>query len=132
MSEENRKYIKDEDYVELNSLDAAHRYADDQKRNYKAENKRDIANSDAIAVMMPEDKINYLKYGMNLLIDDRRCTDKEINYMRLFIAGCSNKMIAAQIGQPLSEVESFGKDILHRVQDAIQKTKSTRIPIVGG
>ena len=131
MGEENRKYLKEEDYVELNSLDAAHRFADEQQRNFKEENKREMANADAIAVMMPKDKLTYLKYGMNLLLEQRRCSDKERIYMELFIYGCSDRVIADSIGVPRIEVKNFGQEVLRRVQDAIKKAKSARIPILG-
>lgn len=127
-SEVNRKFIKEHDYIELNSLDGAHRYADELAAGKHDKRLRKGMNN-AIAIAMPEDRRRYLSYAIGQMESFGSKYEREVYYLKLRMAGMTDEQIAQSLKRPIHEIKEVGRIAVLKMKDSILRIRRTRIPL---
>jgi hypothetical protein len=130
-SEKNREFMKEEDYVTLNSLDGAHRYLDDMAAGKIKQ--KPINSKDAVTRSMPEDRKKYLQYAIRLMEQESRGNnEREILYLKMRIGGATDAQIAQYCRRPIHDITAVGRVALKKMEDCIARVRGTRIPLLEG
>jgi hypothetical protein len=130
-SEKNRKFMKEEDYVTINSLDAAHRYLDDMGSGKLKQ--KPISSKDAITTSLPSERKQYLSYAISLMEQESRGNnEREILYLKMRIGGATDAQIAQYCRRPIHDITAVGRVALKKMEDCIARVRGTRIPLLEG
>ena len=122
----------------FDSIDKALNWADHYRKNkvYRQENRDRGLDRHPISKAMPEDRRQYLIYGLSMLRKSQYIRPNEyemhVALLKLRVLGYPAQLIAKHIGTTLEKLQIVEKQALARVKDAILLKKRTGVPVIGG